>query len=77
MTINGHPGLVVSGGSSSSSPNMTSVEFYDLSLGRWLSLPSLQRGRRSHAMVVEGGRLMVTGGLQVLMRLFVVILLQG
>ena len=66
VRINGRQGLVVSGGASPASPNMTSVEFFDISTGQWFELPPLQRGRRSHAMVVEDGRLMVTGGMQVI-----------
>ena len=31
---------------------MTSVEFFDARTGEWLSLPSLNRGRRSHVMTV-------------------------
>jgi hypothetical protein len=64
VTINGRPGLAVSGGVSASSTNMTSVEFYDVTSGQWHSLPGLQRGRREHAMLVQDGRLVVTGGLQ-------------
>ena len=64
VTLNGRPGLVVSGGASSSSKNLTSVEFYDSASGQWASLPDLQRGRRSHAMLVHNGRLTVTGGVQ-------------
>ena len=64
VTLNGRPGLVVSGGVSSSSKNLTSVEFYDSASGQWVSLPDLQRGRRSHAMLVHNGRLTVTGGVQ-------------
>ena len=80
VTLNGRPGVVVSGGASSTSANSTSVEFYDSSSGQWFTLPPLQvrvvvfmekvltspqRGRRSHAMTVQGGRMVVTGGLQV------------
>ena len=50
--INGRPGLVVSGGSGRGNRNMTSVEFFDARTGEWLSLPSLNRGRRSHVMTV-------------------------
>ena len=64
VTLNGRPGLVVSGGVSTSSKNLTSVEFYDSASGQWASLPDLQRGRRSHAMLVHNGRLTVTGGVQ-------------
>ena len=41
---------------------MTSVEFFDAKTGEWLSLPSLNRGRRSHVMTVTKGRLLVAGG---------------
>ena len=60
--INGRPGLVVSGGSGRGQQNMTSVEFYDALTGEWLSLPPLNRGRRSHVMTVTKGRLLVAGG---------------
>ena len=42
--------------------NTTSVEFYDVTSGQWVSLPSLTTARHSHAMVVEAGRLRVVGG---------------
>ena len=64
VTLNGRPGLVVSGGMSAKSRNLTSVEFYDVSSGQWATLPHLQRGRRNHAMVVEEGRLVVMGGMK-------------
>ena len=60
--INGRPGLVVSGGAGPRGGNMTSVEFYDAKTGSWLSLPSLQKGRRGHAMTVTKGKLVVAGG---------------
>jgi len=60
--INGRPGLVVSGGSGRGSNNMTSVEFFDAISGNWLNLPPLNRGRRSHQMIVTKGKLMVAGG---------------
>ena len=60
--INGRPGLVVSGGSGRRNKNMTSVEFFDGQTGEWLSLPPLNRGRRSHVMTVTKGKLLVAGG---------------
>ena len=60
--INGRPGIVVSGGSGRGNKNMTSVEFFDSRSGEWLSLPSLNRGRRSHVMTVTKGKLLVAGG---------------
>ena len=59
LTLNGRPGLVVSGGNL----NSTSVEFYDVSSGQWVNLPRLQRGRMKHAMVIEKGKLVVVGGM--------------
>ena len=44
--------------------NITSVEFYDVATGQWVSLPGLNTGRRGHAMMVESGRLVVVGGMQ-------------
>ena len=38
------------------------MEFYDVTSGQWVSLPSLTTARHSHAMVVEAGRLRVVGG---------------
>ena len=52
----------MSGGSSRSNKNMTSVEFFDAMSGEWLTLPSLNRGRRSHVMTVTRGKLLVAGG---------------
>ena len=60
--INGRPGIVVSGGSGRGNKNMTSVEFFDSRSGEWLSMPSLNRGRRSHVMTVTKGKLLVAGG---------------
>lgn len=65
VTLNGRPGLVVSGGMMTRrEANMTSVEFYDVTSGQWVSLPSLNMGRRGHVMMVEKGRLVVVGGMQ-------------
>ena len=64
MTLNGRPGLVVSGGMSGSGErNLTSVEFYDVTTGQWVSLPGLVEGRRGHSMMVESGRMVVVGGM--------------
>ena len=63
MTLNGRPGLVVSGGMSSGARNLTSVEFYDVISGQWVSLPGLVEGRRGHSMMVERGRMVVVGGM--------------
>ena len=67
MTLNGRPGLAVSGGIRAGGQNTTSlrsVEFYDVSSGHWVSLPGLEVGRHSHNMMVEDGRLRVMGGSQ-------------
>jgi len=61
-TINGRPGIVVSGGMDKMGRNLTSVEFYDASVGAWYSLPNLRSGRGNHAMVVNKGKIMVAGG---------------
>ena len=63
VTLNGRPGLVVSGGMSSGARNLTSVEFYDVISGQWVSLPGLVEGRRGHSMMVERGRMVVVGGM--------------
>ena len=68
MTLNGRPGLAVSGGvraeGGRNTTSLRSVEFYDVSSGHWVSLPGLEVGRHSHNMMVEDGRLRVMGGSQ-------------
>merc|ERR1712106_930136 len=61
-SINGRPGLIVSGGMGKGNKNMTSVEFFDSTTGEWLTLPPLRKGRRGHVMTVTKGKLMVAGG---------------
>ena len=56
--MNGHQGIVVSGGSNTRGTNLTSVEFYDAKTGAWYNMPSLNRGRKGHAMTINRGRLM-------------------
>ena len=43
VTLNGRPGVVVSGGVDSNNFNTTSVEFFDMNTHRWINLPSLSR----------------------------------
>merc|ERR550532_2281782 len=63
VTLNGRPGLAVSGGlSRGQNSSLTSVEFYDVTSGHWISLPDLTGGRHSHDMMVEEGRLRVLAG---------------
>ena len=62
VTLNGRPGVVVSGGANRNNRNMTEVEFYDLATGRWVGLPGLSRGRRGHTMMTVEGKLAVAGG---------------
>ena len=62
VTLNGRPGVVVSGGRSHNNHNMTETEFYDLNTGRWVSLPGLSRGRRGHTITTVDGKLAVIGG---------------
>ena len=59
MSLNGRPGVVVSGGHSRQETNVSSVEFYDARTGGWFSLPSLNTGRAGHVMTVTEGKLMV------------------
>ena len=59
-SINGRPGMIVSGGAGKGNSNMTSVEFFDSTSGAWLSLPPLRKGRRGHVMTVTKGKLMVS-----------------
>ena len=69
VTLNGRPGLAVSGGvrgttnTTNTTIPLTSVEFYDVASGQWVSLPGLEAGRHSHSMMVEEGRLRVVGGI--------------
>ena len=42
--------------------NSTSVEFWDLRTDKWVDLPSLSRGRRSHTMTTIQGQMAVAGG---------------
>jgi len=62
VTLNGRPGVVVSGGVDSNNFNTTSVEFFDMNTHRWINLPSLSRGRRGHTMTTVEGKLAVMGG---------------
>ena len=58
VTLNGHPGVIVSGGSSGDS-SLSTVEFYNAKTGEWLKMPNLKRGRSGHAMTITNGKLMV------------------
>jgi len=60
-SLNGHPGLIVSGGSSSNS-SLSSVEFYNAKTGSWLKMPRMRKARSGHVMTITQGRLMVAGG---------------
>lgn len=62
VTLNGRPGLVVSGGVDTASRNTSSVEFFDLHTHSWIDLPGLSRGRRGHTMTTIDGQLAVVGG---------------
>ena len=59
-SLNGHPGMIVSGGSSSGNFSLTSVEFYNAKTGTWLQMPSMRKGRSGHAMTITRGKLMVS-----------------
>jgi len=61
-TLNGHPGLIVSGGSGGGNSSLSSVEFYDAKTGTWLNMPRLRKGRSGHVMTITRGKLMVAGG---------------
>jgi len=60
--VNGHPGLLVSGGTGNDNSSLTSVEFYDAKTGIWLNMPRLRKGRSGHVMTITRGKLMVAGG---------------
>jgi len=62
VTLNGRPGVVVSGGVDGNQFNTTSVEFFDMNTHRWINLPGLSRGRRGHTMTTVEGKLAVMGG---------------
>lgn len=63
VTLNGRPGVVVSGGWDRDRLNTTtSVEFFDMNTHRWVDLPDLSRGRRGHSMTTIDGQLAVVGG---------------
>jgi len=63
ITLNGRPGVVVSGGWNQDRTNATtSVEFFDMNTHRWVDLPDLSRGRRGHSMTTIDGQLAVVGG---------------
>ena len=58
--LNGNPGMIVSGGSSSGNASLTSVEFYNAKTGTWLQMPSMRKGRSGHAMTITRGKLLVS-----------------
>jgi len=62
VTLNGRPGVVVSGGIDNNRFNTSSVEFFDMNTHRWINLPNLSRGRRGHTMTTIDGKLAVVGG---------------
>ena len=62
VTLNGRPGVVVSGGVDSNRFNTSSVEFFDMNTNKWINLPNLSRGRRGHTMNTIDGKLTVAGG---------------
>jgi len=62
VTLNGRPGLVVSGGVDNNNFNTSSVEFFDMRTNKWINLPSLSRGRRGHTMRNIDGQMVVAGG---------------
>jgi len=62
VTLNGRPGVVVSGGVDGNRFNTSTVEFFDMNTHRWVNLPSLSRGRRGHTMTTVEGQLSVAGG---------------
>ena len=62
VTLNGRPGVVVSGGLDNNNFNTSSVEFFDMKTNKWINLPSLSRGRRGHSMATIDGKLVVAGG---------------
>ena len=62
VTLNGRPGVVVSGGRDTRGVNNPSVEFFDMNTNKWINLPGLSRGRRGHTMTTIDGQMAVAGG---------------
>jgi len=60
--INGREGVISAGGSSDASPALSSVEFYDVRKGKWLSLGRMRQGRRFPGLTVIRGNLILSGG---------------
>merc|ERR1711915_186215 len=56
ITLNGRPGVVVSGGVDRNRVKSNTVEFFDINTNKWVNLPGLARGRRSHTMTVIDGK---------------------
>ena len=54
--------MIVAGGASDAVPALSSLEFYDLKQGQWLSLGRMREGRRFPGLFVMGGNLIVAGG---------------
>jgi hypothetical protein len=59
--INGREGVIVAGGSSDVHPALSSVEFFDLDLGKWLNLGKLREPRRFPSILVMSNHLLVAG----------------
>ena len=51
-SLNGHPGVIVTGGYSSD-------EFYNTKTGTWLQMPSMRKSRSGHVMTITRGKLEV------------------
>jgi len=64
VKLNGRSGVIVSGGIQGREMNSSSVEWLDLDTATWINFPSLNQGRRNHAITVESGKLVVVGGME-------------
>lgn len=60
-TINGRPGVVVAGGEHNFKPNLRSLEFFDLSEGKWNNLGTMRQGRKFPGLTAIDQQLVVAG----------------
>ena len=59
--VNGREGVIVAGGASDASAALSSLEFFDLGMSKWLNLGRMREGRRFPGLMVMGKHLLVAG----------------
>ncbi len=59
--MNGREGVIVAGGASDASAALSSLEFFDLGMSKWLNLGRMREGRRFPGLMVMGKHLLVAG----------------